>query len=126
MLIQERRITTGIARPRNGHVYLHRDHLPTWTQIEHTLARMYTRAIGARQGRAGRCRDRSRSNPHDLNEALEHPDARLGDDLLEVTNNPFDRSVSTRTMSGAMAKFRDAVFELGEARRHLDDVRRTV
>ncbi|MEY1677904.1 hypothetical protein AB4Z55_27415 [Gordonia sp. ABKF26] len=29
MLIQDRKITDGIARTRNGHAYLHRDHLPT-------------------------------------------------------------------------------------------------
>ncbi|MEY1677903.1 hypothetical protein AB4Z55_27410 [Gordonia sp. ABKF26] len=63
---------------------------------------------------------------NDLTEAQEHPDTRLGDDLLEVTRSPYDQSVSTRTMAGAMSKFRDAVLGLGEARRHLDDVRRTV
>lgn len=126
MLIQDRKITAGIARTRNGHAYLHRDHLPTWTQIEQTLASMYTERLGLTDAALTAVETEVEALRNDLTEAQEHPDARLGDDLLEVTKNPYDRSASTRTMSGAIDKFRNAVFELGEARRHLDDVRRTV
>ena len=126
MLIQDRKITAGIARTRNGHAYLHRDHLPTWSQIEHTLASMYVERLTLTDAALRAVETEVEALRNDLTEAQEHPDGPLGDDLLEVTKNPYDRTVSTRTMSGALAKFRDAVIDLGDARRHLDDVRRTV
>lgn len=126
MLIQDRKITNGIARTRNGHAYLHRDHVPSWTDIEAILAAMYDERLTLTDAALTAVETEVEAVRNDLTEAQEHPDARLGDDLLAVTRNPYDPSVSTRTLSGAMSKFRDAVFELGEARRHLDDVRRTV
>lgn len=126
MLIQDRQIIEGIARTRNGHAYLHRDHLPTWTEVEHTLSTMYTDRLRLTDVALSAVETEVEALRNDLTEAQEHPEARLGDDLLEVITHAYDRTASTRTLTGALDKFKNAVFELGEARRHLVDVRRTV
>lgn len=113
MLIQSRAITDGVARTRNGHAYLHRDHVPTWTDVEAALTRIYSDCLARTDAALTAVETEVEALRNDLTEAQEYPEAPLGDDLLEVTRHPYDRPASTRTMSGAMSKFRDAVADLG-------------
>lgn len=40
-LIRARTLVDGVVRTKLGHAYLHRDHVPSWSEVESSLAQMY-------------------------------------------------------------------------------------
>ncbi|PZU04546.1 MAG: DNA-binding protein [Gordonia sp. (in: high G+C Gram-positive bacteria)] len=125
MLIQERLLTTGITRTRNGHAYIHRDHVPSWQHIEQRLVAMYADRLHRADRALAGLETEVEALRNDLTEAQEHPYQPLGDDLHTLAYNPYDHH-STRTARGALTKLASAVGDLGDVLRHLEDVRRTV
>ncbi|MFD6677625.1 hypothetical protein ACFWDA_25105 [Rhodococcus zopfii] len=123
-LIQERKLVAGIARTKNGHAYLHRDHVPSWSQIEAILAQMYLQQLARVEKAMKNLEVEVEAVRFDLSEVHVDPDGRLGDDLRAAADLSFDEK--GRTVSGAARKLSREVMALISARNHLDDVRSTV
>lgn len=123
-LIQERKIVDGIARTKNGHAYLHRDHVPSWSQIEAILAQMYLQQLARVEKAMKNLEVEVEAVRFDLSEVHTDPDGPLGDDLRAAADLSFDEK--GRTVSGATIKLSREVMALISAKNHLDDVRSTV
>ncbi|MDF3309600.1 hypothetical protein P3H15_31775 [Rhodococcus sp. T2V] len=123
-LIQDRHLVAGVARTRAGHAYLHRDHVPSWSEVEALLVQMYQRQL-ARLEKAMRVLESEvEAVRFDLNEAKADPNEPLGDDLLAAADYAYGQS--GKTLSGAVSKLNSEVMALAVVRAHLDEVRRTV
>ncbi|MGV9747883.1 hypothetical protein ACWDTG_23685 [Rhodococcus zopfii] len=80
-LIQECKLVAGIARTKNGHAYLHRDHVPSWSQIEAILAQMYLQQLARVEKAMKNLEVEVEAVRFDLSEVHADPDGPLGDDL---------------------------------------------
>lgn len=122
-LIAERRIVDGVERTKNGHAYLHRDHVPSWTQVESILVGMYRQQLARVDGAMKNLETEVEAVRFDLNEALADPEAPLGDDL--ITAGEYSRH-HPKTLAGALDKLNSEVIALTALKNYLVEVRRTV
>ncbi|MCD2115085.1 hypothetical protein LQ384_28860 [Rhodococcus rhodochrous] len=122
-LIAERKIVDGVARTKNGHAYLHRDHVPSWSQVESILAGMYRRQLDRVERAMKHLEAEVEAVRFDLNEALADPDGPLGDDLIAAGEYGRD---NRKTLAGAVSTLNSEVMALTVVKRYLVEVRRTV
>lgn len=123
-LVRDRKIVDGVARTKRGTPYLHRDHVPSWSQIEAILAQMYLQQLARVEKAMKNLEVEVEAVRFDLSEVHADPDGPLGDDLRAAADLSFDEK--GRTVSGATSKLSREVMALMSAKNHLDDVRSTV
>lgn len=119
-LVRARKIVSGIARTKNGHVYLHRDHVPSWSQVEEILIEMHRQRLEQIDSIVTRLEKEVEAVRMDLNEAFDDPDAALGDDLLAAGAGGRN---APRTLSSAVDDLQSEVLALTFIKRHLSEVR---
>lgn len=110
----------GIARTKNKHVYLHRDNVPSWSQVEAVLTEMYWRQLDLVDGIVTRLEKEVEAVRMDLNEVLDDPDAALGDDLLAAGRYGWD---THKTLSGVVDRLNSEALSLTLIKRNLSEVR---
>ncbi len=120
-LIRERKIVEGAARTQRGTPYLHREHVPSWSQVEAIPTQRYLQQL-ARVDKAVKALETEiEAVRFDLNEAHTDPDGPLGDDLRAAADLSFDER--SRSLSGVTSKLSREVMTLVSAKTHLDDLR---
>ncbi|MBH0120015.1 hypothetical protein I0Q12_11010 [Rhodococcus sp. CX] len=77
-LVRDRRIVEGVARTKRGTPYLHRDHVPSWSQIEAILAQMYLQQLARVEKAMKNLEVEVEAVRFDLSEVHADPDARSG------------------------------------------------
>ena len=122
-LIAERKVVDGVARTKNGHAYLHRDYVPSWSQVESFLVGMYRRQLDRVEKAMKHLEAEVEAVRFDLNEALADPDGPLGDELIAAGEYGRD---NRKTLAGAVSTLNSEVMALTVVKRHLAEVRRTV
>lgn len=122
-LVVSRTLVEGVVRTRRGHVYISVDSAPSWTQVEQQLTLLYTRQLGIVSKRMRIIETEVEAIRLDINEAQEHPDAPLGDDLIGVSifHSSYERE-NSKTLQGAFAKLQMDVMRLESLKRHLTEV----
>lgn len=124
-LVSSRALVDGVVRSRRGHAYLHRDSVPSWTQVEQLVSALYTAQLDRVDRTMRIVETEVEALRLDLTEAQENPDAPLGDDLRGASIYAYDRQTS-KTLYGALTKLQTDVIELEGLKRHLDDIRHVV
>jgi hypothetical protein len=76
-LISSRAMTDGVVRSRRGHAYLHRDSVPSWTQVEQLVLACYLRQLDRVDRTMRTVETEVEALRLDLTEAQEDPDAPL-------------------------------------------------
>jgi len=122
-LIAERRIIDGVERTKRGHAYLHRDHVPSWSQVESLLLGMYHQQLERVEKAMKNLETEVEAVRFDLNEALADSDGSLGDDLIAAGTYSRD---NRKTLAGAVSNLNKEVMVLTDIKYRLAEVRRTV
>ncbi|WKX02041.1 hypothetical protein Q3O43_29650 (plasmid) [Rhodococcus aetherivorans] len=120
-LIRERKIVEGVARTKRGTPYLHREHVPSWSQVEAILTQMYFQQLARVDKVMKALETEIEAVRFDLNEAHTDPDGPLGDDLRAAADLSFNEQ--NKSLSGATTKLSREVLTLVSAKNHLDDLR---
>jgi hypothetical protein len=118
VLRKDRRLVEGVARTKSGHAYLHREHVPSWSQIESLFLEMYHRQLRRVEKMMKVLESEVEAVRFDLNEAS----APL---LLAAADVGYGQS-SGRTLSSALGTLNREVLALTVIRSHLDEMGRTV
>ncbi|TWH44424.1 hypothetical protein [Rhodococcus rhodochrous] len=119
----ERKVVDGVARTKNGHAYLHRDHVPSWSQGESFVVGMYRRQLDRVAKVMKHLEAEVEAVRFDLDEALADPDGPLGDELIAAGGYGRD---NRKTLAGVLSTLDSEVMALTVVKCHLVEVRRTV
>ncbi|KLL95270.1 hypothetical protein NJ76_28265 [Rhodococcus sp. IITR03] len=122
-LIAERRIGDRVARTKRGHAYLHRDHVPSWSQVESLLVEMYRHQLDRVKKAMKDLEMEDEAVRFDLNEALADSGGPLGDDLIAAGTYSRD---NRKTLAGAVSNLNKEVMVLTDIKHRLAEVRRMV
>lgn len=122
-LVAARHLVDGVVRSRRGHIYVHVDNAPSWTQVEHAVVELYTEQLKRVDRTMCIIETEVEALRFDITEAQENPDGPLGDDLRAASLvHAYDRQTS-RSLYGAINKLQTDVMKLETLKRHLTEVR---